>query len=97
MHLAVWDRFLGLRVKFYILHDKFYFLKQVLYIHRVHEKFHFQRVKCCSILDQNSRWPIQKEEVSVMMKKDNDDDDDDDDDDLCNEMMTWEINNFPKH
>ena len=33
-----------------------------------------------------------------MMKKDNDDDDDDDDDDdLCNEMMTGEINNFPKH
>ena len=33
-----------------------------------------------------------------MMKKDNnDDDDDDDDDDLCNEMVTWEINNFPKH
>ena len=31
-----------------------------------------------------------------MMKKDNDDDDDDDDD-LCNEMMTGEINNFPKH
>lgn len=30
-----------------------------------------------------------------MMKKDNDDDDDDDD--LCNEMMTGEINNFPKH
>ena len=22
---------------------------------------------------------------------------DDDDDDLCNEMMTGEINNFPKH
>ena len=42
-----------------------------------------------------SRWPIQKEEVSVMMKKDNDDDDDDDD--LCNEMMTWEINTFPKY
>ena len=23
--------------------------------------------------------------------------DDDDDDDLCNEMVTWEINNFPKN